>query len=56
MYFNSHAKSTASFDQDIMKDILDQLKVANVLLHSGLNVPDEPSTILTDVQNEAQEV
>lgn len=56
MYFTSHSKATPSIDQEIMKDILDQLKVANVLLHSGLNVPDEPSTILTDVQNETQEV
>lgn len=56
MYFTSHSKPSNSSSEEVMKDILDQLKVANVLLHSGLNVPDEPSTILTDVQNEAQEV
>lgn len=51
MYFSSHSKPQTS-TEEVLTEIRDHLKVANVLLSSGLNVPDELEDILTDVQNE----
>ena len=51
MYFSSHQKPQSVVPEEVLTEIRDQLKVANKVISSGLNVPDELDQVLLDVQN-----